>query len=683
VAIDCGTFEWEVGEPIELGKGKGKGKGKGTAQGKDDGKGQGTCQGKAQGEGNLKEATANGEVKTQATFSLRDVAVAGEAGQLCVAVGKVGSGKSSLLQAILLEMPKRAGHVSLEGSVAYCAQQPWIQNATIRDNILFGSPMDEALYDQVIEMCALGPDCQTLPGGDLTEIGEKGVTLSGGQKARVALARACYREADVYLLDDVLSAVDSETGSWLFEHCIKVLLARKALVVLATNATHILQEADAIWVLKEGVVSEQGVFDDLRAQEGGDLNELLSLMATEREAQATPPKKEEQAAKGATQGDKEDTCDQKAPRHQVAKSEKIWTVASSSTRLSGNQKSGELTTKELRAEGSVSWQVWYFYFITCPGGPCIPLGVLLCALVGQASKNTFEWWLSYWSTMSTEHGSDSVDNHLMIYAILGAIACVFQFFRALVLAELILRNSKRLHELLLSGVMRAPMSFFDTTSMGRVMNRFSKDMDSMDTRLQQCMPTFIVLFTDIIGLCLTIGFNMPFFFLPLVPIVFFYWDVSRRFRPLNRDLQRLESTSRSPLFAQFSETLVGSSTIRAYKETQRFLDQSVECINTSNRAFFTIHNANRWLQLRLEFLGSLLLLSVICFALFGRDVGTVEPGVVALSMFYALNAAQVLNFAIRMLAETEARMTSAERIHEYAVKVVPEAPALTESNSRT
>mmetsp|Transcript_56100 Transcript_56100/g.142831 ORF Transcript_56100/g.142831 Transcript_56100/m.142831 type:complete len:1410 (+) Transcript_56100:124-4353(+) len=660
VEISCGAFEWEVGEPIELGApGKGKGKGKG----KDQGKGKGTGKDQDASEGAAEKPKAR-----EQSFALKDVSVSAAAGQLCAVLGKVGSGKSSLLNAILLEMPKRSGEVIVEGSVAYCAQVPWIQNATLRDNILFGGTMDEARYDEVIDMCALGPDCEALPGGDLTEIGEKGVTLSGGQKARVALARACYRQADVYLLDDILSAVDSETGGWLFERCIKTLLARKALVILATNAVNLLEQVSVVWVMQAGQITEQGTFNDLRARQGSALNELLSLVATEKSQGDVG--KMAAGAKDASVADSGPCA--------MAKRTSNWSVSRSQTRLSGDSKSGQLTAKELRAEGEVSWKVWYFYFITCPGNLFFPVVCLLSATLGQATKNVFQWWVSYWSSTSSEmaEGDEDMDHGILIYAALGLIACAFNLSRALVLAELLLCNGKRLHELLLDGVLRAPMAFFDTTSMGRIMNRFSKDMDSMDTRLQQCLPMFVSLSTDVIGMCLTIGFNMPFFFVPLLPMLVFYWHISRRFRPLARDLQRLESTSRSPIFAQFSETIVGTSTIRAYGEGQRFLNQSVERINISNRAFFTMHNANRWLQLRLEFVGTLLLLVVVGFALEGRASGAVEAGVVALSMFYAINAAQVLNFAIRMLSETEARMTSAERIHEYAVEVAPEAPAI-------
>jgi ABC-type multidrug transport system fused ATPase/permease subunit len=669
VAVKSATFQWEVGAPVELSaKGKGKGKGKSKGKGRDQGEKQDKGNEQTESKGQTSEPEQNSgtsDVKAadteQAAFALTNVSVLGEAGQLCAIVGKVGSGKSSLLNAMLSEMPKRSGDVVVNGSIAYCSQVPWIQNATLRDNILFGSPMDEKRYDDVIHMCALGPDCIALPGGDLTEIGEKGVTLSGGQKARVALARACYRQADVYLLDDVLSAVDSETGSWLFERCIKALLARNCLVILATNAVNFLEQAHAVWVLNAGAVSEQGSYDQLRALNGGALNELLSLYAT----------KKEEKTETATSGIGENSVVTSAP---LAQMKTAWSVSDAKTRLAGNEKKGELTAKEARAEGSVSWKVWYFYFVTCSGGICLPLVALLCALAGQASKNIFEWWLSHWTSQSVEN--DDADHHLPVYVVLGLGACVLQLLRALVLAELILRNARRLRELLLRGVMRAPMSFFDTTSMGRVINRFSKDMDSMDTRLQQCLPTFVMLSTDILGLALTIGINMPFFFLPLVPLLIFYWDVSRRFRPLNRDLQRLESASRSPLFAQFSETLQGTSTIRAYGDGKRFLDQSIQRIDVSNRAFFTIHNANRWLQLRLELVGSLLLATVIAFALEGRSSGNVSSGLVALSMFYAANATQVLNFAIRMFAETEARMTSTERIHEYAMQVDPEAPDL-------
>mmetsp|Transcript_38878 Transcript_38878/g.72193 ORF Transcript_38878/g.72193 Transcript_38878/m.72193 type:complete len:1375 (-) Transcript_38878:86-4210(-) len=676
--IKSGTFEWEVGAPVELSapvKGKGKGKGNGTAKSKDDakpskgddqskeeeqgkgGNGNGekvTDQGKEEAE---KEGTKEEKVEEKATFSLRDISVVGEAGQLCAVVGKVGSGKSSLLSALLSEMPKRSGEVTMKGSIAYCAQVPWIQNATVRDNILFGSPMDEERYDEVINMCALGTDCESLPAGDLTEIGEKGVTLSGGQKARIALARACYRRADVYLLDDVLSAVDAETGAWLFELCIKELLNRKCLVILATNAVHFLKDVDAVWVLKAGSVIEQGTFDELRAKEGGELNELLSLVAIQ-DAPAVP---EAPLVKPRTSLISE----------AVRKSRGRFSVSSVKT----DEKAGILGVKEARAEGSVSWKVWYFYFVTCPGGFCIPLTVLLCSIVGQASKNFFEYWLSYWTTESVK--GENKDHYFIVYGVLGIVACIFQLCRSISLAEMILLNGRRLHDLLLGAVMRAMMSFFDTTLTGRIMNRFSKDMDSMDNRLQMCLPAFMLLFMEILGIGLTIGLNMPLFFVFLIPMLMFYWDVSRRFRPLNRDLQRLESTSRSPLFSLFSETLHGSSTVRAYGEVHRFLSQSDVIIDSSNRAFYAIHTSNRWLQLRLEAVGMVLLIAVLGFALEGRSSGNADPGIVALALFYVITIGGILNFTIRMLTETEARMTSCERIHEYTTTIEPEAADFT------
>mmetsp|Transcript_1230 Transcript_1230/g.2539 ORF Transcript_1230/g.2539 Transcript_1230/m.2539 type:complete len:1366 (-) Transcript_1230:148-4245(-) len=623
INLSSASFEWNSAQPDSAAQSDGKGTGKGE-------------------KGKRKTGPDPQETQKEQSFQLQDVSVTLSGPQLCAVVGRVGTGKTSLLAAMLGEMPRTNGKLQVEGSVAYCSQSPWIFNATLRDNILFNHPFDEVRYNEVIEMCALETDCYALPGGDFTEIGEKGVTLSGGQKARVALARACYSSAAVYVLDDILSAVDSETGAWIFERCIQKLVEQGATVVLATNQVHFLPSMDHIIVLGDsGSIVKQGSFQELQRL---DLDEIkLDFSVDTKEASKTS----------------------KAPKN-------VTDTKKSSSRLSLHSKKEKLTEKETKAEGTVSWRVWYFFFVTCSGGWTIPLTGIGVLLFTQLTKNASDWFLGYWADAVTDSGETAPDGNLGIYAMLGVLTCATTLFRNIAMSEVIIRNGKSLHEQLLASVLRARMSFFDTTPTGRILNRFSKDMDSVDTQLQRCLPVFLWLFSEMIGVCLTIVFSMPFFFIPLLPMCVFYYDVQRRFRPLSRDVQRMESVSRSPIFAQFSETLHGISTIRAYDQSAHFLATCMERIDSSNRAFFTLKYAERWLQVRLEGLGVGLFFAVCCFAVQGRG-DTVTAGAAGLTLYYAQGCTSMMNFALRMATETEAKMTSTERIHEYITEVEPEA----------
>lgn len=630
--LEGATFQWDpVSKEDILAVAKGKGKGKGKAA-------------------EAEEKKAETEEKEEEGFALRNVSLQASSGQLCAVVGEVGSGKSSLLGGMLRDMPLKDGKATLEGSVAYCAQNAWVLNATLRDNVLFGQEYDEARYIEAMDMCCLGPDCQALASADLTEIGEKGVTLSGGQKARVSLARAVYSRASVLLLDDVLSAVDSETGRHIWEHCICVLKARGSLIILATNQVHLLDKADVIWGLKDGAVAEQGTLAEL-AQAGGVVTHLLSAV----------PSANIEVQDGAKRAEEWD-----------AKMEKRMTFTPSTAKV-------DTKTAELKREGNVSWRVWWFYFVTCNGGVHYPVALFSLIFMAQAIKNLGEWWLSYWTDKATEEEILEADYHMAVYAAFGVVTMLAWFFRGISIAEMILRSARSLHSRMLQSVLGARMDFFDTTPLGRITNRFTKDIDGLDTQMQRCMPTFFIIASDVLGVLLTVGITMPLFFAGLLPLAAIYWHVQTRFRPVARDIQRLESVSRSPIFAQFSETLQGISTIRAYGRTSSFFVKCVEAVNVSNKAFVTMHVSNRWLQIRLETLSSVFLLAVVAFGIQGRSAGTVSTGVIGLTLLYAQSLGPSLNFGLRMATETEARMTSAERIYEYITEIEQEAPRITET----
>jgi len=434
-------------------------------------------------------------------------------------------------------------------------------------------------------------------------------------------------------------------------------------------------------------VAEQGSYDELRAIQGGALNGTLSSMHLAQEGPGTPsasPSKSRAASppkgKSGAAVAREPSSKSVAPSSPHGKQGLARSPSLAAIGLVGIDRkttAGSLTTKESKSVGSVPLKVWRYYFVDCSGGWGMFLGMLGILTASQAIKNLMEWWLSYWADAAAQSGDMAPDYHLAVYITLGALLCVGTLARSFFIANLILRSSKALHDRLLWSVLRAPMSFFDTTPLGRVLNRFSKDVDSLDTGLQRCLPIALQFLFDILGLLITIAIGMPLFIAIAVPLAVIYWDVQRRFRPLARDLQRLESISRSPIFAQFSETLNGINTIRAYSQSQHFLDTCTARIDSSNRAFFTIHNCNRWLQLRLEGISLMLFASVGAFGIQGRAAGTISAGFIALALFYTSNCAGLLNFGLRMFSETEARMTSTERIYEYVMELDTEAALIT------
>nr|XP_014338316.1 PREDICTED: multidrug resistance-associated protein 1 [Bos mutus] len=510
---------------------------------------------------------------------LKDLNIKIPEGALVAVVGQVGSGKSSVLSAILGEMEKLKGIVQRKGSVAYVSQQAWIQNCILQENILFGSVMQKQLYERVLEACALLPDLEQLPNGDQTEIGEKGVNISGGQKHRVCLARAVYSGADIYLLDDPLSAVDVHVAKQLFEKVIgsSGMLRNKTRILVTHNLT-LLPQMDLIVVMESGRVAQMGTYQEILAKTK-NLTNLLQAFS-------------------------------------------------------------EQETGEVFSHSEVSSRLR------------LALGVAECGHLPGA-----------------EFGGNWTES--LAYSLcLGLFVCS----GAYVVTRGSLAASRVLHAQLLDNVLHLPLQFFETNPIGQVINRFTKDMFIIDMRFHYYIRTWVNCTLDVIGTVLVIVGALPLFILGVIPLVFLYFTIQRYYMASSRQIRRLAGASHSPVISHFCETLLGVSTIRAFGHEQRFIQQNKEVVNENLVCFYNNVISNRWLSVRLEFLGNLMVFfTAVLTVLAGNSI---DSAIVGLSISYALNITQTLNFWVRKACEIEANAVSIERVCEYET-MDKEAPWIT------
>ncbi|KAL8585023.1 hypothetical protein ACOMHN_043659 [Nucella lapillus] len=882
----------------------------------------------------------------EASDTISNISLEVEEGSLVAVVGVVGAGKSSLLSALLGEMDKIAGSVSVKGSVAYVAQQAWIQNATLIDNVLFHRELHQQTYDQVINACALQQDLDMLPAGDQTEIGEKGINLSGGQKQRVSLARATYQDADVYLLDDPLSAVDSHVGKHIFDNVIgpQGMMQGKTRI-LVTHGIGFLSQVDKIVVLKEGVISEVGSFSQLMDHNGAFAEFLRNYLTDEmgvEEGSGDPTDQEvlslrddiisqlsssERTGAGASllQNQISRLSERVQSASDVRGSQTSLTASNKDLAKKGDKgmdKAGEedgkkedgkppqekdkLIQDESVQTGRVKFSVFMAYLRAV--GALLSFLIVLFYVLYNAASIYSNVWLSEWSddarTPNATHSSAHRDMRLGVYGALGVLQGVFVFAGTLIrtlgsrnasrtlhaaflantlrcpmhffdvtplgrlinrfskdidvidtvvpmnahmflmcflhvmgtvviismgtplflsiilplmvlyyvvqnlsfegvmfsslfsyLAGLLLsvgsrrashrlhlgiltavlrqplswfdttplgrvlnrfskdvdvvdnvlagrvsmwwrsllvvlgtlivvcwnlplflsvilplalfyffvqliashasrmfsktvspqdpniysgafiwvavvlralgarRASGRLHAGLLDSILRLPMVFFDTTPLGRVVNRFSKDVDTLDSSIPPSLQMFINCTIKVIGTILVISVTTPLFLLAALPLAVFYFLTQRFYVATSRQLKRLESTSRSPIYSHFGETITGATTIRAFHQQERFILQSESKVDENQVCYYPSIISNRWLAIRLEFVGNCIIFFATLFAVLGRD--HLSPGIVGLSVSYAMNVTQTLNWMVRMTCELETNIVAVERVKEY------------------
>ncbi|GJJ09853.1 hypothetical protein Clacol_004077 [Clathrus columnatus] len=545
-------------------------------------------------------------------FKVKDVNLTIPRGQLCAIVGPVGSGKSSLLQGLIGEMRRESGTVQFGGSVGYCQQSAWIQNATVRENICFGRPFEEDRYWRAVRDSCLGPDLDMLPHGDQTEVGEKGISLSGGQKQRLNICRALYCDTDIQIFDDPLSALDAHVGKAVFHNVFKNALHGKTRI-LVTHALHFLPHVDYIITMLDGRVVERGTYQELMDNKGS-FAKFFAEFGAKNESE-----------------------------------EKDQESSENESKMKKGMAGGQIMQAEERSTGAVSNAVYRAYFAAAKGEIWLPLLFASLAIL-QGAQVMNSYWLVYWQEMKWNKPQGF---YMGIYAGFGIAQALGFFFMGTSFAFMSYFASSRLHRAAVRRVMHAPMSFFDTTS------------DS----LRMFMGTF----SSILGAIILIAIIVPYFLVPVAFILAIYFYAALFYRSSARELKilcctkRLDAILRSVMYSHFSESLSGMATIRAYGESERFLKENEVKIDIENRAYWLTVANQRWLGIRLDFLGILLTFTVAILTVAARF--TISPSQTGVTLSYILTVQQAFGFAVRQSAEVENNMNGVERIVYYANEI--------------
>ncbi|RYP63702.1 hypothetical protein DL770_009316 [Monosporascus sp. CRB-9-2] len=569
-------------------------------------------------------------------FKLQDINLQIGRDELVAVIGSVGSGKTSLLAALAGDMRKTSGQVVFGASRAFCPQYAWIQNATVRQNILFGKEMDRDWYNQVIQACALQPDLDMLPNGDATEIGERGITISGGQKQRLNIARAIYFDADVVLMDDPLSAVDAHVGRHIFDSAIVGLLKGKCRI-LATHQLWVLNRCDRIIWMEGGKIQAVDTFDNLMANDPG-FRHLMETTAVEEKG-----------------GEEDPTAAEDKPAEEQKTKKK--------------KKRGQgLMQAEERAVASVPWSV-YGAYVRASGTILYAPLTLFILVLSQGANIITSLWLSWWTSdaLGLSRGA-----YIGGYAGLGTAQAVLMFVFSVMLSVFGTTASKALLMQAVERTLRAPMSFFDTTPLGRITNRFSRDVDVMDNNLSDAMRMYFLTLASILAVFALIIAYFHWFALALGPLAVLFVLAASYYRASAREVKRFESVLRSVMFAKFGEGLTGVASIRAYGLKDRFVADLRKAVDEMNGAYFLTFANQRWLSLRLDLIGNALVFTTAILVVTSRF--SVDPSIGGLVLSYILSIVQMLQFTVRQLAEVENGMNAVERIQYYGNQLEEEAP---------
>ncbi|KIO14748.1 hypothetical protein M404DRAFT_17610 [Pisolithus tinctorius Marx 270] len=586
------------------------------------------------GSSKLSSPTQQKPVDPTNVFEIKDVNLEIPHGELVAIVGAVGMGKTSLLQGLIGEMRRSAGSVEFGGTVSYCAQSAWIQNATIRDNICFGRPFEEQRYWKAVRDACLEADLRILPNYDLTEVGEKGISLSGGQKQRINICRAIYCNTDIQIFDDPLSALDAHVGKEVFYNVLKNNNSGKTRI-LVTHALHFLPEVDYVYAIVDGQIAERGTYHELMTNDG-----TFSKFIKEFGSKEDPSAKSEEA--------------KEAPSEEPVKKDAV--------------KGQGMMQGEERNTGAIRWQIYQQYLSAGHGLILVPF-LLLSLVLMQGANVMSAYWLVYWEEMKWNYPQGF---YMGIYAALGVSQAFTMFFVGFVFALLTYYASQNLHERAIRRVLHAPMSFFETTPLGRIMNRFAKDIDSIDNLIGDALRMLSATGSQILGAIILISVLLPWFLIVVFFVLIVYCYVAVFYRTSARELKRIDAILRGSLYAHFSESLSGLTTIRAYGEIDRFKSENHELVDIENRAYWLTVTNQRWLGIRLDLLGTTLTFAVALLAVGTRfSISPAQTGVV---LSYVLGVQQSFGWAVRQFADVENNMNSVERVVHYADEVDQEAP---------
>ncbi|KAF8892115.1 multidrug resistance-associated ABC transporter [Infundibulicybe gibba] len=597
-------------------------------------------------------------------------------GELVGILGRVGAGKTSLLSAIIGEMARREGEIIVSGSMAYAPQNPWILSASVRENILFSHEYDETFYNLVLDACALNQDLALLPQGDLTEVGEKGITLSGGQRARVSLARAIYARADLTLLDDCLAAVDSHVARHVFDNVIgpQGLLSTKARI-LVTNSIAFVKQFDQLVFIRRGIVLENGSYGELMANPESEFGKLVRGHGSSSSSgtstpfitsgSTTPRNDSPQSPKDSV--DYSVVISEKL-RHHRGSFGKATPAQPPSTRATSTG-----LTKEHTERGRVKIQV-YKQYLEAASRTGFSI-FILATIAQQITSVCANLALQSWGEHNREMGDNSgMLRYLAAYGLFSLSSILLGGLSTIVIWVFCsLRSARRLHDSMLDTLMKAPLSFFELTPTGRILNLFSRDTYVVDQILARVIQGLCRTAAVCLSIVAVIGTSFPPFLLSVIPLGWFYLRVMKYYLATSRELKRLDAVSRSPIFAWFSESLAGLSTIRAFNQQSVFIATNQRRIDHNQICYLPSISVNRWLAVRLEFVGALIILTAASLAMVALITTGVDAGLVGLVLAYALNTTSSLNWVVRSASEVEQNIVSVERIL-HQTEVAPEAP---------
>ncbi|XP_049887665.1 ATP-binding cassette sub-family C member 4-like [Pectinophora gossypiella] len=593
--------------------------------------------------------------KEQSEMTLKNISMRVRKGKMCAVIGPVGSGKSSLLQVLLKELPTSKGSCSVNGKISYASQDAWLFPATVRENILFGVPYDVERYKKVCKVCCLQPDFKQFPYGDLSLVGERGVSLSGGQRARINLARAVYREADIYLLDDPLSAVDANVGRELFEGCISEHL-RGRTVILVTHQVHFLKSADQIVVLNEGSVENIGTYDEL-AKSGTEFSLILSNEGEADEvenAEKRPSLKHRISLQRGISVKSDDNPEEEREQIQVA---------------------------EERASGTLKVEVLIQYLQSVQSW-CLIAFVFIALITVQGFATTTDYWLSFWTNRVNEYMEEnngelpdtSLDfqvgpltngQYLGIYGGLVLSIIVFLLIRISIFVTMTMRASKNLHNTVFKNLIAAVMRFFDTNPSGRVLNRFSKDLGAMDEFLPRTFLETIQMYLLMTSILVLNALALPYTLIPTFVLVIIFFFLLRWYLNAAQAVKRLEGTTKSPVFGKINSTVTGLSTIRSSNAQDMLMRSFDEAQDLHSSAFYTFIGGSSALGMYLDAM-CLIYLGIILAIFILVDFGDLIPvGSVGLAVSQSMVLTMTLQMSARFTADFLAQTTSVERVLEY------------------
>ena len=567
-------------------------------------------------------------------------------GELVAIVGEVGCGKSSLLQAIIncliLLNPKECDGVHINGRIGYAAQIPWIQNDTIRNNIIFSKPFEEEKYNKVLSLCQLNEDLETFEGKDLTEIGEKGVNLSGGQKVRISLARTIYNEPDIYLFDDPISALDANVGKKIMKNCIVKYLEGKTRVVV-THALSYLKYMDRIIYMKSGRIEWSGTFKEVQSQPF--YSELAKTSGLSK------------ALSGDVNESSIDNKDQ--TKYQKKEEDKVV----------------KLIKEEEQSRGGVSYKVYLDYF-RYMGGICYIASIFIIMVFWQANKGGSDLWLAFWS--EDENQQKSVDDpsykwiFYSIFSGLGLLSVFFMFLRIIMLTKGVIRLGRTVHRDMVERLIKAPINLFhETVPRGQIYNRLSKDLDHMNFSMWS-FGDLLVSLLSVIGSFVLCGIYdfYSLFYMPVVFIVGYF--VTTFFLGGSRPLTRIASISRSPILNVISETLPGNPTIRAFEDELFYKEKYFDKINNSLNINLITRGTNVWFQEQFKFVSIVYLAYLVVRTILDEE--NVTPQRCSIVFTYSVLLQEYLGSIFNRCAFLENDMVSMERCCKY-MTIVQEAPS--------